>query len=45
MMFPTKNGIAVMLGDQSMARICYIQGVDDKAKGKIVSTIYQLGDM
>ena len=26
MKFPTEKGIAIMLGDQSMARMCYIQG-------------------
>ena len=44
MKFPTEKGIAVMLGDQSMARMCYIQGVDGKGKGKVVSTVFQLGD-
>ena len=40
MKFPTEKGIAIMLGDQSMARMCYIQGVDGK-KGKMVSTTFQ----
>ena len=44
MKFPTDKGIAMLLGDQSMARMCYIQGVDGKDKGKMVSTIFQLGD-
>ena len=26
MKFPTEKGIAIMLRDQSMARMCYIQG-------------------
>ena len=42
--FSTENGIAIMLGDQSMARMCYVQGVDGTMKGKMVSTIYQLED-
>ena len=33
MKFPTAKGIAVMNGDQSMARMCYIRGVDGKGKG------------
>ena len=40
MKFPTDKGIAMMLGDQSMVRMCYIQGVDEKEKGKMVSTIF-----
>ena len=44
MKFPTDNGIAIMLEDQSMARMCYILGVDGKGKGKMVSTIFQLED-
>ena len=39
MKFPTEKGIAIMLGDQSMARMCYIQGVDGKGKEKMVSAI------
>ena len=34
MKFPTAKGIAVMMGDQSMARMCYIRGVDRKGKGR-----------
>ena len=39
MKFPTEKGIAIMLGDQSMARMCYVQGVDGKGKEKMVSAI------
>ena len=41
MKFPTENEIAIMLGDQLMARMCYIQGVDGRGKGKMVSPIFQ----
>ena len=44
MKFPIEKGIAIILGDQSMARMCYVQGVDGKGKGKMVSTVFQLGD-
>ena len=44
MKFPTEKEIAIMLGDQSMVRMCYIQRVDGKMKGKMVSTVFQLGD-
>ena len=36
--FPTEKRIAIMLGDQSMARMCYIQGVDGKPAEKRVNT-------
>ena len=39
MKFLTEKGIAIML-----ARMCYIQGVDGKMKGKMVSTVFQLAD-
>ena len=45
MKFPTARGVASMEGDQTMARMCYVQGVDGKAAGKAtVFTAYQLGD-
>lgn len=33
-----------MAGDQAHARICYIQGVNDKAVKKMVNTIFQMDD-
>ncbi|RYE03027.1 MAG: hypothetical protein EOP33_09865, partial [Rickettsiaceae bacterium] len=42
--FPTEEGIGVMAGDQTQARICYVQGVDGKPAEKRVNTIYQLED-
>ena len=44
MKFPTEEGIGVMAGDQTQARICYVQGVDDKPTEKRVNMIYQLED-
>ena len=44
MKFPTEEGIGVMAGDQTQARICYVQGVDGKPAEKRVNTIYQLED-
>ena len=32
--FLTEKGIDIMAGDQSKARICYIQGIDGKPAGK-----------
>ena len=29
--FPTEEGIGIMAGDESQARICYVQGVDGKS--------------
>ena len=40
--FPTEEGIGVMVGDQTQARIRYVQGVDGKPAEKRVNTIYQL---
>ena len=30
MKFPTEEGVAHMMGDQAMARICYVRAVDSK---------------
>ena len=42
--FPTENGIGIMAGDQSQARVCYVQGIDGKTARKTVNTISQFRD-
>ena len=47
--FSLENGMTHMMGDQAMARSCYVRAVDNKKvikeeEHKMVSTVYQLGD-
>ena len=49
MKFPTKGVVARMMGDQAMARLCYVRAVNNKTvvkeeEHKMISTVYQLGD-
>ena len=37
--FPYEKEIGILVGDQSHAKICYIQGVDGKSAHKAINTI------